>query len=248
MPAPQPQTIYDKLFTRVSDYCEELRTFMVRNDLTVRSFFRDAEKLKKADFEQGTGILAVLECECGDLEASMAYIQVLHECNLADIHPIDLAITASYKHLRPSVLAPYLQLYAAEPMVYRQENAQQLMVLGAFQHYLDAVAAYEQEGTELDIPIERLRAFAQQMLRSGIREQDAMAIVETAGKVLKQHELRWYDGSPEFTSFDGDVGMWFKVDVSPETAAKLDSELCEQLIQQELDTAPFFVSFVGTAT
>lgn len=120
------------------------------------------------------------------------------------------------------------------------------VTLGFYKQFLSSLDALK-KANKTSLDMSEGERIARAMQEIGISEEKSTQIIECVGDVLEKHHLRWYDGTPGYTVQSGEVGAWFKVDVSPSRAAELDAELARVLIAKNLDVEPFFVSFVGTA-
>lgn len=248
MTTPKPQTIYSKLFDKVIAAAHKASTNLDRsNNLLVRSLYADAEKLRSADFDQGTHVLAALDCECGDFDAFLQKANLLLQRNPGNIVYIDLLIKAAHSRLRPSFASNVLDLYTEKPNMCMSEDAPLLMNIGAYKHFLKADAVMQKANIA---PIYKSihqhdLSVAKAMERLDMSEATLSAIIEQAGKVLAAHGLKWHGTAPHFTVQNAEIGAWYNIDISPEKAAQLDDELSLALIDAGLDAEPFFVSFVG---
>lgn len=248
MTAPKPETIYNKLFGRLISAANQSNTNLDRDNLFVRSLYADAEKLQKASFDQGLHVLAILDCECGDFDSFLQRAQLLRQRNPGNVVYIDMLVNAAYKRLMPSFAEPILGVYTEKPNECLPTGISLLMGIGAYKHFLKANAVMQKAHmipAHKDIHQNDL-TIAQAMERLGMSQERMMAIIEQAGKVLAAHGLKWRGAAPfSYTLQNNEIGAWYNIDITPEQAAKLDDELYAALIDAELDTEPFFLSFVG---
>lgn len=248
MIAPQPQTIYEKLFDRLISAANQSNTNLDRDNLLIRSLYVDAEKLQKANFDQGLHVLAILDCECGDFDSFLQRAQLLRQRNPGNVVYIDMLVNAAHKRLMPSFAAHVLDVYTEKPHAVMPEGITQLMDIGAYKHFLKADSVMQKahmQPIHQDIYQSDI-AVAKAMDALGMSQERMMAIIEQAGKVLAANGLKWRGMGPlSYTLQNNEIGAWYNIDVTPEQAAKLDDELYTALIDAELDTEPFFLSFVG---
>jgi hypothetical protein len=243
-----PQTIFEKLLIRLIANIGGRRQFMSENDLFVISMFDEAKKLKNANFDEHIALLAMLHTECGNHAEALRNARLWHERNPQTPDVIENLIILGRKLLKPSVVRLVLPDYTEKPNLFSGELCLNIMVLGFYKHFISALEALGKAGKPLqDSGMQDYARVAILLRDSGISEEKSTKIIECVGDVLEKHHLCWHDGMPDYTTQDGEVGAWFKVDVSPVRAAELDVELADALITNGLDTEPFFVSFVGTA-
>ena len=133
-----------------------------------------------------------------------------------------------------------------KPWSFGNQVCLELMTLGFYKQFLSSLEALK-KANKASFDFSGGERIAQAMQEIGVSEEKSTQIIECVGDVLEKHHLCWHDEEPGYTIQSGEVGALFKVDVSPAKAAELDAELAEALIAKDLDTEPFFVSFVGTA-
>mgnify|MGYP003362557963 FL=1 len=249
MTAPQAETIFEDLFQKVSELTDRDGGYLSKNDLYVRSLYRDAEKLKKANRVHGEVIQGMLAAGCGQIDEAVECfnlaLKLSHEYHMH----ANLLFTMGARFLLPSITIQHLDRLTGEPHAFFDEGTLvRALALGAYEHVLAAAATLERvmgDNAKGGGVIDAVRAVASKMEKSGIQQAKSTRIVECAGKVLKRHNLRHLGSTPEYTTQDREVGMWIKLPVTPGRAAELELELINDLIAEGLDVEPFFVSFIG---
>ena len=72
-------------------------------------------------------------------------------------------------------------------------------------------------------------------------------ILDMAGELMREKKLFWLDLAPRI-SFDAEMncaGIRYRLDVSPEEASELNSQLTEKIVEADLVLVPLTVRFIG---
>lgn len=121
---------------------------------------------------------------------------------------------------------------------------------GAFQHIHHLMTQAQAAEIELPFPeqMANLDQAAKFLKEHGISDDLCARVVDAAGEVLRSRKLFWCDEYPQISvnDEDGTVSMRMRVDTSPQEASSMTMETAGKLISQDLDTLPFYVSFIGT--
>ncbi len=245
----KPQTIYQELNDKITALADGAETFFDHQNLYIRRLYNDANKLKQANFEQGMAFLAILDCECGNLEDAIEKLQQIIKKGDAYYWASSLLLVASVRFLRPGIVAEHLDNLSTVPHSFFGEDVpSKCLTIGAYTHALKAAATLERSKIEIrdkGLPSVVIDV-ASHMHQSGISQDTSTAIIECAGRVLARHKIRQSGVQPIYTLHNDETCAWVKIPVTPEYAAQLDLELAEELISKGLDVEPYFVSFVGT--
>lgn len=246
MTQPAPETIYKRLYDRLTAHCKDSTKFMDANGLFARGLSNDINKLTNVDFDEFATLSMMFYAECGNHERAIHYANLLFDRNPESAIVINNILFLGNRLLRPSVVQRALPCYTERPCVFFEHSCLEIMTLGFYKQFLSSLEALKR-ANKISSDVSEYERIARVMQEIGVSEETSTQIIECVGNVLEKHHLRWHDGAPWYTAQSGEVGAWFKVDVSPSKAAQLDVELADVLITKGLDTEPFFVSFVGTA-
>ncbi len=241
-----PKTICESLLVRLTGHCEHLTQFMSEDEFFARRFLSDARKLESANFDEFAVLSMMFYAECGNQKKAIHFANLSLQRNPGWVELIENIFVLGRRLLRPSVVRQALPCYTEKPCLFREQTCLEIMTLGFYKQFLSSLDALK-KANKTSLDMSEGERIARAMQEIGISEEKSTQIIECVGDVLEKHHLRWYDGTPGYTVQSGEVGAWFKVDVSPSRAAELDAELARVLIAKNLDVEPFFVSFVGTA-
>lgn len=121
--------------------------------------------------------------------------------------------------------------------------------IGAFQQYANVRAQAHRANIELPF-VEEMKEFdeAVDLLREyEVSDADCAKVMDAAGEVLRNHGHFW-NGDFHKLTLDkgfGSVGMQIQVCITAQEAASMTLETADKLIERDLDTLPFYVSFLG---
>lgn len=246
MAKPAPQTIFSSLYDRLKAHCKNLTQFMDENGLFARRIFTEIQKLENVNFDEFATLSMMFYAECGNHKRAIYYANLLLQRNPGGTTVLENIFVLGTKLLKPSVARQALPCYIEKPWSFGNQVCLELMTLGFYKQFLSSLEALK-KANKASFDFSGGERIAQAMQEIGVSEEKSTQIIECVGDVLEKHHLCWHDEEPGYTIQSGEVGALFKVDVSPAKAAELDAELAEALIAKDLDTEPFFVSFVGTA-
>ena len=247
MTTPKPATTLLMLQDRLIRGCRERRTFFEKGDLFIHGLHTDAKGLQKSNYQEWLVISLMIATECGQHKDVKDYVQQLSRSlpNAGVCHNI---LVASSRLLKPSLVTPFLQNHVDAPTRDLLESVPPLATIGAHRQFYLAIETLKKAKVNvLNIgSYQHVINMAKNMRNTGVEEATTMAIMECAGKILEKHHLKWVAHETFDTFHDGEMGVFLPIDVAPSVAAKLDVELFDKLSEKELDTVPFFVSFIGT--
>lgn len=72
-------------------------------------------------------------------------------------------------------------------------------------------------------------------------------VLDLAGEIMRANRLFWLDLEPRI-SFDAEMdcaGIRYRVDVTPEVASELNSQLTDKIVEADLTVIPLTVRFIG---
>ena len=123
------------------------------------------------------------------------------------------------------------------------------VAVGLFQRadvlFEQALLAKLEMPKEFDVDVVKTAAH---LLRSqGVTDELCAQVVDAAGEVLRGRGLFWLDQSPKLMVNDltKTVGIQYRVAADYADAALMTIETAEKLIDRDLDTLPFYVTFIG---
>lgn len=98
-----------------------------------------------------------------------------------------------------------------------------------------------------EVNMDKVKLAAQLLRSQGVTDEVCATVVDAAGEVLRERKLFWLDQSPEYFVNDvsGTVGLQYRVSVDHSEAALMTMQTAEKLIERNLDTLPFYVTFLG---
>lgn len=191
---------------------------------------------------------ALLACAQGDQPNMMRMLATAEK-----LGP-NIAVLVSKVHLNTyllcaSVAQENLPEYTATMHSYIPDAHLVMPAIGAFQAFEALYRRAEKAGIAFNGEYQLLsaRAASEFLRNKGVEDATCAKVIDTAGEVLREHNLTWKAGSTDIT-VDMDAGtvvLHFKVDTTYKEAFQMLDELHDKLIERDLDTVPLYPMFRG---
>lgn len=102
-----------------------------------------------------------------------------------------------------------------------------------------------------DTVLDLARQGAAALAELGTSDAQMAAMIDVAGKILRDNKLYWKEDLPDMTVLTADQGgpalaFEYRVDVTPARAAQLSWGLAEELVSQGLERPGVAIGFLGT--
>lgn len=250
MPAIQPATIAARLQTQINDGMSSMKRFRDDSDFQLLRWQEEIGKLKAADPGAAALALALVAHMMGKIDDAESHFAQAEYCGFA---PVSIGLGR---------LSVYANLCFASKALEQYRNFVDIKYMnlsdcvfqggscGAFQQAASLMKQAELAKVELTIDgtLVKLTQAAEALARWPVSDDQCARVIDAAGEVMRGHRLFWQDPAPKISvnSDAGTVAMRLRVDTTPAMAAQMTMETADKLIEQELDSLPFFVSFVGT--
>lgn len=246
----QPATIGQFISKKLNERLLGMTSFIEQTDFGLLRLEDDAKKLAKSDAPEAWRNLALIALMRGNVDAfeqRMANAEKLSNDPVAN----GLARLCGYTNL--SFASKALDLYKKVVDIKHGSlgaAAVSGISIGAFQQIARVMT--QARAAQIVLPHAEQMALAEKaaafLQPRGVSDEMCARVVDAAGEVLRGHRLFWSDLHPKISmnDADGSVSMCLKVDSTYQHASAMTMETAERLIAEDLDTLPFYVSFLGT--
>lgn len=124
------------------------------------------------------------------------------------------------------------------------------VAVGFFQRALELLEQVMLAKLELpeEFNVNMVKCAADVLKAQNVNDDLCAQVVDAAGEVMRARKLFWLDQSPVYTinEVSRTVGLQYRVAVDHAEAASMTMETAEKLIERDLDTLPFYVTFLGS--
>lgn len=250
MPAIQPATIADRIFTQINQAMAIMTRFYAPTDFVILRWQDELAKLAQADAVEAAIGLAMVAHMMGDLEAVDRYMDQAQDLGGATPR-LGLSRLLAYANLG---FASKAQTLFCEYIDIKYHNIGELghvgSGIGAFQQVAKLMKQAELAKLQLNngAMLAGLSQAAATLAIWPVSDAQCAQVIDAAGEVMREHRLFWKDTAPQiFTNpEDAVVSMTLRVDTTPEQASLMSMETIDKLILRDLDRLPFLISFMGT--
>lgn len=229
-----PATKSHDLVVEINQALNSARSYVSKDEFLFKRIHADATKLLKVNAKEGRNVLAQLYSLVGDAEEA--------------IYHIDVALKLSDDPLlwrNKAGMLSNLGLYSEAQKAFKKaafpeqgffsENLGLGMCIGAFHTLLELETAALRMKLDVDRPrLEFVRRVVSIMNDSGTTDSDLGAVLDVAGKILRERRLFYMGDGPDIVVWDQDalerhVAISIRIPVPNKLALILDRELGHRL-------------------
>ena len=250
MAAAQPQTIADSIDQRLQSRVIAMTRYIEEDDFQLNQMRREIEKLRSVDSAQASLLVARVLHTHGDIEGMDGQLRNARQLKLAEQRvAYEEYLCCANLSLASRALGAFRQAVDVKFQNIEQ-NIRNVMAFGGFQTaaVLNNQAELAKITLLMDSPLASILSASKTLAPLGVTDEMCASVVDAAGEVLRGRKLFWSGTSPDMivNEQDSSVGLWMRVDTTPQEATEMSLEAIDKLIERDLDRLPFYVTFVGT--
>lgn len=247
MTAPIPVKAFDKIHAEMSSLSYTMGDYLELDDPRLMKWADELERLPRSQKFLGLALLRHLIGDIDDAERMFARAETAGAAdeNVMAIR-LPVYINLGFASRALEICKTIFSVQALNLGV----GLQITMTCGGVGFARDILKAAALAGVDLSNVTQYaqiVRITEAQSLKA-VEDISFSKVLDAAGKVMRKHSLFWLEHAPRF-SYDGEMGclgVRYRMDMTPESADRINEELIELLIESDLVAIPITVSFVGT--
>jgi len=251
MTAAKLATIGERLFNQLTQRMRETDRFLSPTDFSVLRWHEEIGQLAKADPPHASILRSMLAHMMGDVEN---FERNLDRAGVIGATNMQVAMSKLTGYSNLGFATKALDIYRNFVDIRYQnldDNLCYAGICGGFQKASTLMKQARLANLELQERglLTKLSEAAETLSHWPVSDDQCAQVIDAAGEVLREHELFWQETYPRFSvnPKSGTVSMKLRVNATPEFAAEMTMSTADKLIDRDLASLPFYVSFVGTA-
>lgn len=248
----KPATIAQRIGNQINTAMIAMTTFFEPNEFRILRWSDELNQLMKANAMEGYRWQAILHHMTGNVGGMELSMQ---NASRLGLQPSDFSgnLLIGYANLTMATKAlPHYQSGIDVKYGNISGGLSTGLAVGLFQR---ANELLEQLGLAAlsapkEVNMDKVKLATQVLRSQGVTDELCATVVDAAGEVLRERKLFWLDQSPEYFVNDMSctVGLQYRVSVDHSEAALMTMQTAEKLIERNLDTLPFYVTFLGASS